>query len=187
VDAHHDRWPLRPGMELEELRRSVPAAAPLTQNVLDELVAAASLENRDGRIARAGYRPPADPHRDARVAAVLDLLERSGPEPPAEGELFAAAGAGTDPPDELLRYMENAGLVVRLQPGVYLHRHVIDRLTAAVREGLGGRSGLGPADFRPIVDVSRKHLIPILEYLDGMGVTVRHGDGRAVPAGAAKA
>ena len=58
---------------------------------------------------------------------------------------------------------------------------MLDRLVAAVRQRLGGRSALGPADFRDVVDVSRKHLIPLLEYLDVAGVTVRQGEGRAVP------
>ena len=68
-------------------------------------------------------------------------------------------------------------------PNEFVDEHV-DGLVARVRQRLGGRSGLGPADFREVVDVSRKHLIPILEYLDLLGVTVRQEHGRAVPAGA---
>jgi len=48
---------------------------------------------------------------------------------------------------------------------------------------LGGREGLGPADFRDVLPVSRKHLIPILNYFDGAGVTLRDADGRSVPQG----
>ena len=40
---------------------------------------------------------------------------------------------------------------------------------------------LGPADFRDVLSVSRKHLIPLLNHFDGSGVTVRHGAARAVP------
>ena len=181
VDACHAAWPLRTGIEQEELRRAVKAAPALVQHALDRLLAEGTLESRGGRIARAGYAPPPDPARDRRVAAVAALLEAAGAAPPDSGALAEAAGAGSDPVEELVRYMETEGVIVRLQPGVYLHRAVLDRLVAAVRQRLGGRSALGPADFRDVVDVSRKHLIPLLEYLDVAGVTVRQGEGRAVP------
>ena len=47
---------------------------------------------------------------------------------------------------------------------------------------LGGQEGLGPADFRRVLPVTRKHLIPILGYLDGLGVTTRLETGRRVSA-----
>ena len=182
VDAYHRTWPLRPGIELEELRRAADGAAALVQWGLERLIADGALESREGRIARAGFLPAPDPDQRRRMDAILDLLERAGAAPPDADEI-AAAGGGADGPEELLRYLEAEGLVVRLKPGVFLHSTVVYGLTSAVREGLGGRTGLGPADFRGIIDVSRKHLIPILEYLDLTGVTVRHGDRRAVPAG----
>ena len=45
---------------------------------------------------------------------------------------------------------------------------------------LGGQAGLGPADFRKVLPVTRKHLIPLLRYLDGIGVTTRLETGRRV-------
>ncbi|MBW3554234.1 MAG: selenocysteine-specific translation elongation factor [Gemmatimonadetes bacterium] len=186
VDAHHRRWPLRVGMEMEELRRAAAGAAALVQWGLDRLIADGILESRDGLIARAGFHPDLDPEQHRRVEAVLTVLERAGAAPPDAAEIAAAAGGGGDPFEELLRYLESEGLAVRIQPGLYLHRRVVDGLIAAVREGLRGRTALGPADFRGIIDVSRKHLIPILEYLDQAGVTVRHGDGRSVPAAPAE-
>lgn len=187
VDSHHHAWPLRPGIEQEELRRSAPGSAGLVQAALDALVAEGTLERRAGRIGRSGYRPPDDPQRDRRADAVAAALEAAGASPPDEAALAAAAGEGKDPLDELLAYMEAEGRIVRLHPGVYLHQRVLDALVAELRHRLGGRSGLGPADFRAVVDVSRKHLIPLLEYLDVAGVTVRQGEGRAVPVAAAGA
>jgi hypothetical protein len=67
--------------------------------------------------------------------------------------------------------------------GVYLASRALDGAAARVREALGGRSGLGPADFKDPLPVSRKRLIPLLNYFDGLGVTLRSGDGRDVPTG----
>ncbi|HUE77754.1 MAG TPA: selenocysteine-specific translation elongation factor [Longimicrobiales bacterium] len=181
VDAHHERWPLRAGIDLETLRRAAVGAPALVQAALDELVTDGVLEARDGRIARAGFRPALDDVRRERAEAVLRALEEAGAAPPAADELAALAGPEPRAAEEILHFLEAEGRIARLQPGLYMHSDVVDRLTAAVKGRLGGRSGLGPADFRDVVAVSRKHLIPILEHFDLIGVTVRHDDGRSVP------
>ncbi|MCY4574417.1 MAG: SelB C-terminal domain-containing protein, partial [Gemmatimonadetes bacterium] len=49
----------------------------------------------------------------------------------------------------------------------------LNRAAARVVEELGGREGLGPADFREVLPVTRKHLIPLLGHLNAQGVTHR--------------
>jgi hypothetical protein len=44
-----------------------------------------------------------------------------------------------------------------------------------------GRNDLAAGDFRDVLPVTRKYLIPLLEQLDRMGVTLRIGDLRAIP------
>ena len=60
-------------------------------------------------------------------------------------------------------------------------RAALDAAVDQVTVQLAGRKGLGPADFREIIPVTRKHLMPLLAHLDTRGVTVRRGDGREVP------
>lgn len=72
---------------------------------------------------------------------------------------------------------------MRVAPDMVFAANVLDDLMARVRDRLAGRSGLGPADFKAVAPVSRKHLIPILEHLDRVGVTVRTQQGRSVPPG----
>ena len=47
-------------------------------------------------------------------------------------------------------------------------------------EELGGREGLGPAHFRDVLPVTRKHLIPLLGHFDAEGVTHRADGARKV-------
>jgi selenocysteine-specific elongation factor len=83
----------------------------------------------------------------------------------------------------LLRRLESEGLVRSVADGVYLASEELDAAAARIREALGSRTALGPADFRDALPVSRKRLLPLLAYFDGLGVTIRSGDGRDVPAG----
>jgi hypothetical protein len=47
-------------------------------------------------------------------------------------------------------------------------------------EALGGEGGFGPADFREVLDLTRKHLLPLLRHFDTEGITTRVGDERSV-------
>lgn len=183
VRAHQRAHPLRPGIELEELRRAGKGAAPeLIEDALDRLVRDGLLEPGDGRIAEAGFEPALDRAQQEAARTLVSAIAAAGAAPPGMDELAGLVG-DENQLHELLGFLEYQGEIVRLQPGLYLHRPVLERLATDVTRALGGRSGLGPADFREVIEVSRKHLIPILEHLDVRGVTVRQGEGRAVPAG----
>jgi selenocysteine-specific elongation factor len=126
----------------------------------------------------------ADPLRAAvpmsDVRAALPRWAASQLAPPLLDELPAEL---TDRSDfgSLLRRLEQSGTVHQVADGFYLMRDVLDEAVARVREQLAGRTDLGPSDFREVLPVSRKWLIPLLNYLDGQGVTVRRGGGRDVP------
>jgi selenocysteine-specific elongation factor len=76
--------------------------------------------------------------------------------------------------------LEADGTLVPLRPDVYLQRDVLDRAILAVQTRFGGQDNVTPAMFRDLFGISRKHLLPLLEYLDRMGVTTRDGDVRRV-------
>ena len=84
--------------------------------------------------------------------------------------------------EAIVGLLEREGRLVRLEHDLFMDATAVERLVAAVRGRFAGRSDLSPADFREVVDVSRRHLMPLLAYLDAEGVTVRGGDGRAVVA-----
>jgi selenocysteine-specific elongation factor len=74
---------------------------------------------------------------------------------------------------------------VALEDGLFVWRESLDDAASSVRTELAGRENLGPADFKQIVQVSRRYLLPILAHFDRAGVTVRDEDRRAVPASGA--
>jgi selenocysteine-specific elongation factor len=88
---------------------------------------------------------------------------------PDESEL------GLDP--ELLHLKVRTGELVRIAPGlVYLPDQVAElrRLIAAAGDEFT------VAEFRDVAGLSRKYAVPILEWADKEGLTVRHGDIRSL-------
>ena len=60
----------------------------------------------------------------------------------------------------------------------YFMRSTVTQLVTQVLEGMSVEEEYGPAELREFVGLSRKFLIPFLEYCDREGYTVRNDLGR---------
>ena len=132
--------------------------------------------------ARADWQPVIAGEHAMLLQAARNAYRSAGLASPAVAEL---SGRIANHPDcaAVLRLLERNGELVQLEPGRYLDREALRSGIAAARHALGDRSDLGPGDFRAVWGLTRKHLIPLLEYLDRTGVTERTGDVRRLTNG----
>jgi selenocysteine-specific elongation factor len=182
VDRIHRDQPYRPGVAIEALRGLVPAAsaAGLADLVLSRLEDRDEIVVGHGRVRRSGFEARFNPGQCALRDDLRERIEAAGLAPPFLSE--TPSEARSDPAFEfILASLVDQGHVIALDQDLYISRLVLDGAVEAVRATLGGREGLGPADFREALPVTRRHLLPILAWLDQQGVTDRRDDGRAVP------
>jgi selenocysteine-specific elongation factor len=139
-----------------------PLAAALA-GLLEE----GALAVRDGRALRGQW--PAGPSPEA--AALAARVEEFGLAGPGLGDL------GPDASPARLREAELAGLVFRVDRDRWLGARAARRLHLELRE-LAGGGEITPARLRERTGLSRKHLIPLLEWADRQGWTLRRGDYR---------
>ena len=115
----------------------------------------------------------------ASFAAKLEELYRKAAFEPPKG-FDAARLLGTKPQvvDGLVSHLVKSGLLVRLSPDLVVHRDV----AAAAEAKLASVKGqtLAVAGFRDLLGLTRKTLIPLLEYFDSRKKTRRLGDLRKV-------
>ena len=182
VQHHHRKHPLRNGVDPELVRRAAgPADPELIAHALATLEEDGSLERRGGRLARVGWSPVLTSAQEGLRERVLAALRDAGLASPRLEELAALVGE-PEPGElrDLLQLMEEEDRVVRIEHDLFVERSVLDTTIRDIRSRLGGREGLSPGDFREVLDVSRRHLMPLLGYLDRQGVTVRGHEGRTV-------
>jgi selenocysteine-specific elongation factor len=74
--------------------------------------------------------------------------------------------------------MERERSVVRVAPELYFLAGCIDELKGTLCGYLSEKGDMTPAAFRDLFGTSRKYTIPLLEYFDREGITVRVGDAR---------
>lgn len=183
VDRVHREEAYRPGVPLEALRTRAHRASPAgaADRVLETLVERGALEVAGNLARRPGFNVQLDPARARLLEEVRARYRDAGLEPPFRDDLPREM---LDDPafPHLVQALEARGELVSLQPDLHLWAPILDETVGRVREEFGGRTGLGPADFRSVIPVSRRWLLPILRYLDGQGVTRLEDGVRSVPA-----
>ncbi|MDZ4179457.1 MAG: selenocysteine-specific translation elongation factor [Coriobacteriia bacterium] len=115
---------------------------------------------------------------EGALASLGPLLHGQGLAPSTVAELAAEAGVDPGVARKALSQLASQGAVVRLGPELHFDAAAImgarERLTLYITQH-------GPAtvgQLRDALGVSRKYVIPLLEYFDAQGVTKRDGDAR---------
>ena len=183
VARYHRTQPLRPGMPLAEAREALPpgAGAELADALLAHLAGKGELEVRRDLVREPAFTPSLTAEQQGVRSRLAEQYLAAGLSPPSIRDLPAAL---RDHPDlwPILKLMEQAGDIVVLNDDFFADADAVERGARDVQERLVGRSGLGPADFREVLPVTRRHLLPLLACFDRLGITVRRGSGREVPA-----
>ncbi len=183
VARYHRTQPLRPGMPLAEVREALPpgTGAELADALLAHLAEKGELEVRRDLVRQPGFTPSLTAEQEGARSRLAEQYRAAGLSPPSIRDL---PGALRDHPDlwPILKLMEQHGDIVLLNDDFFADADAVKRAARDVQERLAGRSGLGPADFREVLPVTRRHLLPLLACFDRLGVTVRRGSGRDVSA-----
>jgi selenocysteine-specific elongation factor len=86
----------------------------------------------------------------------------------------------------LLRRLERDGAVERVSDDRYYGRDAVDGMVGTLMAELKPGRAYSPSELREVLGVSRKYLIPFLEFCDRKGFTVRRDQGRMLKQEAGK-
>lgn len=182
VDQAHAADPLLAVVPTAAARSGVPSWAPgeLADAVLTRMVDDGLLEAADGGVRRPGHDVQLTPEQVEASDRIVDVLGAGGVGPPLLPD-FPEELRGRSDFRALLRRLQESGAVRQVAEDYFVVTDELDAAVHRIRSTFAGRTGLGPSEFREVLPVTRKHLIPLLNHLDGLGVTLRTTDGRDVP------
>jgi selenocysteine-specific elongation factor len=181
LEAFHKKFPLKPGMSKEELRSKVSMISDRTYSFMIETLLSQKLivvEKDQIRLSS---------HRVQLGKEQEELKEKIEKE-------YLAAGFMTPNPEDLYkkfslndkRFMEltslllKEGRLVRIKEKIFFHSDNLSKIEQALRDFLEKNREITAAQFRDILNISRKYAIPLLEYFDAKRVTLRVGDKRVL-------
>jgi len=166
LDEHHAANPLESGMT----RAAVRAETGLEPGVFDALVETLDDVASDGALLRLeSHAVSMSPEQQQARDRVMAEIQSEGFTPPLAKDLDADSA--------LLRALVDSGELVRIGDFYLTSSQAIDA-RSRVRSAIETSGPLTVAQIRDLLGTSRKYAVPLCEWLDQTGATLRQGDTR---------
>ena len=178
VAAHHAEHPLDPGLSLQSLRSAVNAPSSVLDLLVEHGVKKQAWELAEGGavVRTPGWRAQSG---DAGGRLAQRLAEARW-QLPTVSELQREFSDPSVP--ALLAHLAREGSVERVDQERYALKQALEEFRRAVEDTLRELGAATPAQFRDRLGLTRKYLIPLLEWADRRGITSRQGDTRVLRA-----
>src|SRR6266568_121034 len=111
-------------------------------------------------------------------ARIERALQEGGAEPPTIRELCDLLRIPEKSLLEHLNYLAREGRAVKVKSDVFYAPAPVAAIRDQLIVHLKEKKEITPTDFRELTGLSRKFMIPLLEYFDSEKVTIRVGDKR---------
>lgn len=182
LESHHKDRPLRPSIPIEEIKTAMrPAPDDLLSHALNRMSETGRVRREKSGFALAQHDPVAAMTEDQRRAhQMLEArLQTMALRPSALFESPSQAQSDS------IALLISQGIAVALynhslKQTLLLHRDVIKTAQQSLKTEYGDGARFTTGQARALLETNRKTIVPLLEYFDQAGVTVRFGDMRVV-------
>lgn len=181
IDAGHKTHSDHAGLPLHSLRAMIGSELPLSE-VFDALVAElcqTGFVQVGVALKRAAHQPALPPQLQAAGAKLRAALTHKPFDPPSRKDLTPDTTA-----QQALRFALQTGEAVEISAEVMMAAGAFDRATEVIRKHLQEHSTATVSELRQALGTSRRVVVPLLERLDRIRVTIRQGDQRVLRSGA---
>jgi selenocysteine-specific elongation factor len=172
VGNYHTSYPLRKGMQREELKSRLHLATRLLQALLRRLSAEGLLEQADAHLRLPGHSIRFDPGQQAKVDGLMRKFAAAPYAPPSLKEIQEEVG------EEVVAALVELDQLVFVSGEVLFRRADYEHMKAEIRRALMEKGRITLAEVRDLFNTTRKFAQALLEHLDSSGMTVRDGDFR---------
>lgn len=178
VGDYHQANPLKPGMGREELRQRLTRNddAKLFNHLIQKLTADDRLVKDKDLLRLADHKVRLAEDQSALRKRLENAYLKGGLTPPTLKEINQNEDASQVM--ELIKVLVSEGVLVKVKQELYYNAEVLDQLKDRLTEYLMANERIGAPQFKEMTGLSRKFLIPLLEYFDIIRLTIRVGDER---------
>ena len=169
---YHKQFPLRRGMPREELKSKLQVSPRIFNVMIKKLSAEGSILEGGTWVAMSGHEIRFDARQQAVVNKLMSQCASNPFSPPIIKEMQTAAG------EEVVAALLDLGELVQVSPDVAFRKSDYDMMVGRIRAHIEQQGQISVAEARDLFNTSRKYILPLMEHLDAIGLTVRDGDFR---------
>jgi len=175
IAAYHEKYPLKEGISREELRTTLGGFIDpklfnkAIKDLEDDKKIVAAKEN----VRIEGHAVNLKEDEAQLREEITDIYQNAGLTPPLTKELMEKFSGNRKAATDILNVMLSENVLVKLNEDMYFHREALDRLKEDYRALLIKDGKATPATFKELTGLSRKFIIPLMEYFDKTKLTIR--------------
>jgi selenocysteine-specific elongation factor len=167
--------PLKPGMPKEEVRTNLRMDAKLFNFALSGfgniMVEKDLMRLKEFKIALSS-------NEENYRSKIIALLVQGGFQPPTKAEIIEILKINQKQAIDILNILAKERSIVRISESLYLSAASYEGMISLLQTFFSKKAELTIAEFRDMLNTSRKYALPFLEYLDSNRITLRTGDVR---------
>jgi selenocysteine-specific elongation factor len=180
VQTFHQSNPLVAGIGKEELRKSLSLRVEIFSGILNSLVLGNKLQV-EGEIVHAIGKGVVLRDEEAESKTRIEqAFASAGLKVPLLKEVLASLPIDKARAQKIVTLLLRDRILVKLSDDLVFHRDALQMLRTQIAAQKSKTPKLNVGNFKDLFGITRKHAIPLLEYLDSQRVTRRVGDERII-------
>jgi len=178
----HKENPLQKGLSKEELRKRFYDDLPLEvfRHCLDGMAEKRQIAVIDEAVSLYGREASLSAESENVRKMIVAALLEAGVQPPTLAELQDELDADPKEIRRIFFWMIQEKQLVKIAEDLVYLRTTLDEIKRLIKEKFTAGAKLGVPDFKDIFGITRKHAIPLLEFLDREKFTRRLGADRVI-------
>jgi len=175
LSGYHDKFPGRAGLKETEIlsqlaRFYLPEAI---RKALQYGVAVRRLARDGGWYRIAEFTPQLSAKDSEKYLALEKCYREARFAPPTIKEAMARFALSQKEFKELIKLLRDDEKLIFVEANLLFHRDVFPEIEAKLREYFKTAPEISVPQFKDLIGTTRKHAIPLLEFLDNRGITRR--------------
>jgi len=183
LETYHQANPYSRGASRELIRQKVNTDERFIDQWLKELEKQGQLKVQDETWSLFEFDISLSPSDNVLMDQLIKLVKDQGFETENLRDLATRLRTPVEKLRTLCSLAENQGELVQINQQILVHRQTIQNLLIQVEEHFKENRELTVTDMKNITGTTRKYSVPLLEFLDRNGHTIRVGDKRVKPDG----
>lgn len=180
LSLHHEKNPLQEGISKEELKASLqrPVSVKLFNMALRNLTKKEIIVSDKDNVRLIRHSVQITGGLDSIRLAISGIYQKAGLTPPALTDVIAGFKDQRPQAQSIVKLMLKDGDLIKINEELCFSREIIGQLRNSYKALLIKDGKATPASFKELTGLSRKYIIPLMEYFDMDKLTVRVGDYR---------
>jgi selenocysteine-specific elongation factor len=185
LGGYHTQNPLKPGMPREELKSRLPR--DLDTKLFHLLITRLDKEGAiavEEKILRRADHTVSLAGTQSEIKEKMEAAYRDGGlTPPYFRDVISDLGVDAKTARDVMNLLIDSGRVVKVKEELYFSAGALEELKRRLEAHLREHESITAPEFKELTGLTRKYLIPLLEYFDSIRFTIRIGDARKLRKG----